>query len=631
MKIQQFQGGRSSRLAPHFLQLNQGAVYENVDNSVGTLTPIKESVASGITLDRYATYYEAGAEWVGASVPRDYVEYSGDLYWTDRATLPQKYNGTVQTNLGIAAPAELTNFTITTLDSVTEVTFAPNTAGSGLTVQDTYYILVNTTSTTQANGLSAVVRANGKVDYLDTIGDVTDILPTAFADTTSTRDIVVKNPVGITIGATGVDVYRLYQGTYRLVGNLATASSSVTDNVEDISANAALDESLYFALQGTYQYQLTYYNSTDGTESGPSPLSDELDLTDGGTVNIIGIPVSTDAQVDKKRLYRIGGNLTTATLVEEIDNATTVYLDNLKDTQVEGSLLTTTDAQPAPSDLAFLTEAYAMFFAAQDDKLRFTPIGKPEQWPALFFLQFDAPITGIAVVTHGILVFTKFKTHIVTGTGPTSLSQQLLTANQGCLAHESIQDISGAALWVSSDGICLSDGNEPTVISKDALGKVSLDIIDSIVYDEAYYALKSDGTALVFDFAYGKIFKDLNLDVYSLAIANDVLYGWRGGELQTLYASETNATMKYMSPRFIEGSVTELKTYKNVRIYSKGDIIIKTYIDDSLIATNVLSGEKSTWIKIPQADQRGYFIQFEIEGSGEVYEIEYITGEMHNA
>ncbi|RKY53162.1 MAG: hypothetical protein DRP93_07025 [Candidatus Neomarinimicrobiota bacterium] len=341
--------------------------------------------------------------------------------------------------------------------------------------------------------------------------------------------------------------------------------------------------------------------------------------------------MSSDPQVDKKRLYRIGGSLTTQTLVVELDNAVTSYDDVTKDTGVIGTLLEDLDALPAPNDLAYLTEAYAMLFAAQGSKLRFTPIGKPDSWPELYYLQFTSDITGIAEVANGLLVFTKFKTHLVTGTGPLSLSQQPLSNDQGCLAFESVQTISGSALWVSSDGICISSGSQVIVASKDSLGKQSLDVTDSIVYDEAYYALDSFGTMLVYDFAYGKVYKRLKLGNESLAIANDVLYGWTSGELYTLFASANSVSMTYISPRCIEGSGTEQKTYKNVRIYHKGDIIIKIFIDDAEVVTKTLTGEDSTTIKVPQSEQRGFFIQFTVTGTGEVYEIEYIAGSRHNA
>jgi len=636
MKLQQFEGGLATRLRTQFIQVNQGAVYENIDNSVGTLVPVKKSLPSGILLNKFQHFYDAQQEWVSSTVRRDYLEYSGDLYWADRGTQPQKYNGTTQTNLGIAVPSKLTSFTIAAaVAPVVEITANP-IAGSGLPKEDTRYIAVNTSATNVSNLLPFTVKASGAVETGVVVagGAIATTLAKwhqAKITAATTRDIVIKDPVGFTIAANGVDIYRQYQGTYRLVGNLATSSSSLTDNVEDISANAELDESLILPLQGTYQYALTYLNSSDGSESGPSTLSAELDLSDGGSVTVNNIPVSVDPQVDKKRLYRIGGNLTTLTLVVELDNATTSYADLLSDTEVVGTLIDTTIALPAPNNLAYLAQAYAMLFAAQGSKLRFTPIGKPDQWPELYFLQFDADITGIAAVANGLLVFTKFKTFIVTGTGPTSLSQQPLTTNQGCLAFESVQVLSGAALWVSSDGLCLSNGGEPIVISKNQLGKQELVVKDSAIHDEVYYALLADNTMLAYDFAYSKIFKTFSLGNESIVVGNDVLYGWSAGELQTLFTSPGYETLKYVSPRFIEGSVTEQKTYKNVHVYHKGDIIFKVLIDDVLVVTAVLSGEDTTWIKVPQSLQRGNFIQFDIEGTGEVYEIEYIVGRGHNA
>lgn len=629
MKLQQFQGGKATRLRPQFLNLNQAVVYENVDNSAGTLLPVKKSIPSGILLAPFHTFYDAQQQWVDSAIRRDYVEYSRDLYWTDRVSQPQKFDGTTQTNLGIAVPAKLTSFTVVSIEAVQELT-AEAVSGSGLPTRDTFYLAVNVDSGQQSNALPFTVRESGELVTQTLSSFIESAAQRVQKETTLTRDIELKNPVGFTIGSGGVDIYRLYQGTYYIAGNLATDTSTLTDSTEDISANAPFNNGAFTPLQGSYQYQYTYYNSADGTESGPSPFSDLIDTTEGGQITINNIDPSTDPQVDKKRLYRIGGDLTQSTLVVELTNATTSYLDLLNDTDVVGTILETATALPAPNDLAFLTEAYAMLFAAQGSKLRFTPIGKPDQWPELNFLQFDADVTGIAAVTHGILVSTKFKTFIVTGTGPTSLSQQSLTDNQGCLAFESVQAISGAALWVSSDGICLSNGSEPVVISKAALGKQTLDVKDSVIHDEVYYALLADNTMLAYDFAYGQIFKDFNLANESIVVGNDTLYGWSNGELQTLFASTESETLKYTSPRLIEGASTEQKTYKNVRVYHKGDIIIKVLINDILVVTQSLTGEDTVTVKVPQDLQRGTFIQFELEGTGEVYEIEYRTGAQKN-
>ena len=182
---------------------------------------------------------------------------------------------------------------------------------------------------------------------------------------------------------------------------------------------------------------------------------------------------------------------------------------------------------------------------------------------------------------------------------------------------------------MSTDGICTSDGSQVVVVSKDKLDKLALTPTASAVYDEVYYVV-SGNTTYAFDFGLGKVFKTFSLGVSNLHVAKDRLYGWEADVLYELFASPDNETMKYLSPRFIEGRATELKTYKKVYIYSKGDIILNIFIDDVLVATGSFSEENSHTIQVPQDKQRGFFIQFSIEGAGEVFEIEYVTGNRNN-
>lgn len=621
MKIQQFQGGLATRLAPQFLQVNQGAEYTNVDNSTGVLTPIKSTTPTSISVGPYHTWFDHKQEWVSSTNKRDYVEYQRKLYWADRAGVPQVYDGANQFNLGIVPPPKLTDFTSHVVEAVVDIEVDATGAGV-LPNVDTTYLFVNVDGVIQSNAFEVLVDKRKTSKKITVSSGRLGVTRKTVDTTPETRSVVFKNVSGFTYGSGGVEVYREYQGTFYLVGTLASSAATLTDNTLDISANAEFDFDRYANLQGVYQYQLTYYNSTTGTESGPGTFSDELDFSYGGSVTLNNLPVSSDPQVDKKRIYRVGGNLTTSTLVAEIDNATTSYYDLLDDDEVVGTLLPSSIAEQAPAGLAFLTEAYAMLFGAEGAKLRFTPIGEPESWPETYFLLFDADITGIAAVTNGILVFSKFQTYLVTGTGPTSLSNQLLSSDQGCIAVESVQVIRGTAIWASTDGLCSSSGNNVSVLSKDALGKLSLTPVDSTLYDEAYYLLEANGSILVFDFAYGSIFKRLNLGVTSLAVANDVLYGAKDGVLQQFFAGPP-ATVSYLSPRFIEGSVTEQKLYKKVHIYHDGDIMVDIWINNELVAQKQLTGTDSTTIKVPSEKQRGFFIQVGFTGTGTVHEFEY--------
>ena len=97
-----------------------------------------------------------------------------------------------------------------------------------------------------------------------------------------------------------------------------------------------------------------------------------------------------------------------------------------------------------------------------------------------------------------------------------------------------------------------------------------------------------------------------------------------------LFQSANNLPLTYVSPRFVEGTITELKTYKKFHIYAKGDIILKILINDAVVFTKSLTGENDFQLQVPQEKQRGNFIQVEITGTGEVYEYEYVAGRDRN-
>ena len=627
MKIQKFGGGLNTRQAPQMLQVDQATVLVNIDTETEVLTPVKKHKASGIFEGPNAHWFSADSVWVNSSTTRDYQEFQKKLYWTDGINRPQKQkSGSVQ-NLGIDTPTAFLTAVASNQPEFVEKFTAASIPGAGTPDETNHYILINVDSANQSDFLHFSISVKDTVVVLNQAGYVLPepiVVKTAL-DPAPSRLVTIKEVEGITYGANGVEVYRLYKGTFYSIGNLANDTAVLDDSVHDISANAQIDVSKFGKIHGLIQYVYTHVNNVDGAESAPSPLTAELDLTNGG-FNTLTLAAPSDSQITKTRIYRVGGFISTFSLVEEIDVATLTYVDTKGDTEIEGTILSTQGSAAAPSDLAFLTEAYAMLFAAQGSKLRFTPIGLPDSWPTLFFLNFDAPITGIANVTGGLLVFTAFKTHIVTGTGPLSLAQDILSSDQGCISHRSVQVREGTALWASTDGICASAGSLVKVMTKGFLGKISLSVLDSIIFDEIYYLLQTNGTAILIDYRYNTVIREEALNVSNLAIANDVLYGSIGTQLFVIHGSTENDYFYYKSPRFVEGSISEHKTYKKVYIYSEGDIIINILIDGIVVATKSLSGSDSHKILVPQSKQRGFYIEFELEGTGVVHEIEYAVG-----
>ena len=641
MKVQQFTGGLATRMRPQFLQTNEGVEYTNVDSLAGSLVPVKAKTLTTEVLDAFHTYYRAKDVWVSQTEPVDFLEYNKKLYSTNRKEEQRVFDGINTYKLGIDAPTELLDFQVSAHpEAVKDVKFESATNASGLPESDMYYLLVNSSDLGFSVPKEAKVAGNGTVSNVfvslthlpaaSGSGEVIDEYRPEEAPSTDKRRITISGIEGITYGSQGVKVFRQYKGTYYLVGSLSNDTDTLVDSVENISGNTEYDRELPGVLAGTLQYAMTFVNLASGVESAPSVISEELELSDSGTISLTGLQVSADPQVSNKRLYRIGNNLTTLTRVAELANTTTNFDDVLGDLSAEGSLLTTAGDGPAPTSLTSLTEMHAMLYGAVGNRLVFTNIGEPWNWPATNYLLFNDDITGIASTANGLLVYTQFRTHLVTGTSPSTLATQLLSGDQGCIAFESVVNIGQAAMWASTDGICLSNGSDIVVVSKDKLGKLSLNPLSAVVHDEVYYLSNADGTIIAFDFSLGKIFKTFSLGVSMLAVANDKLYGWKANKQYHLFSSLAPEQFTYLSPRFIEGRATELKTYKKVYIYSKGVIIIDIIIDDKVVATSSFDGEDSHMIQVPQDKQRGFFIQFRVQGTGEVYEIEYIVGDRAN-
>ncbi|MCG3177006.1 MAG: hypothetical protein MOGMAGMI_01970 [Candidatus Omnitrophica bacterium] len=108
------------------------------------------------------------------------------------------------------------------------------------------------------------------------------------------------------------------------------------------------------ALTGVYKYKVTFYNDDTGHESNANPGIVQI-TTAGNDVDMTSIPVSTDPQVTRRRIYRTtsGGGIYFF-LHEITDNTTTTYTDNAADSTL-GTTEVPEDNDP-PDDFVFLEE-----------------------------------------------------------------------------------------------------------------------------------------------------------------------------------------------------------------------------------------------------------------------------------
>lgn len=83
-------------------------------------------------------------------------------------------------------------------------------------------------------------------------------------------------------------------------------------------------------LSGIYRWYHTYYNSTSGWESDPSPISDELTLV-SKKATISAFVASTEAGVDKINIYRNSDGVQQYFYVGQKTNDTNSFEDNIAD------------------------------------------------------------------------------------------------------------------------------------------------------------------------------------------------------------------------------------------------------------------------------------------------------------
>ena len=416
-----------------------------------------------------------------------------------------------------------------------------------------------------------------------------------------------------------VNLYRKIGGVYYFIETKTggTSFDYFYNSQTTVLANTAVD--------GVVQYVYTYYNENDGTESQPSPISDEF-TADNLQVEVGNLVASSDSQVTHLRIYRVGGTILSFTLVEEIVYAST-YMDEITDSLLSSTLLTSTLNGVPPTGLRYIRNVFGLFVGAVDDKFYFTrDLGNPNYWPATYYIDFPDTITGIGIVASNIIVFTKYKSYVITGTNASTFVRYLLSGDQGCINHDSIVEISGQLMFLSTDGICMTTGSQVLVTSKNNLGKAEFDSINAVIHDEVYYVQLSDDRILALDLRYEPSIKYFDFSTSYLVTALDTLYGKGAGDvLHTLFTGD-EVTYTYKTGRLTDGSATVLKTYKTVYVSTgsaEDSHTMKVYIDGTLIATETLTGKTMYEVILPAVSMLGYDIQFEFTGIGTVNEIEY--------
>lgn len=611
-QVNNFDGGLSLRIDPSLIKINEAQQLVNVDPNPVVLKSARTFTASEIDISD--SFYKFKDTWISDN-NRDYVEYEDKLYFTEADNKPQKFTHIKAYNLGIDAPVKV----LAVDDQGEPLLDDQGEQFNGLAfnkddLSEHSHIPVAISSATDGD-LPVSTLTKYKISFLADDKNIYSINK-EFTTTDTAVKFVFEKYSGIKIR-----LHREYNGTYyKLASITLDEQRTITDLVLDISGNDIYQEDQ--TAKGVIQYTVTYYNENDGTESAPMEYSNELNINAGTVIKVLNIPLSDDAQVTHRRLYRLGGNLINMTLVAELDNNTDHYYDYTSDVNAT-EILTTQKHYPPENTMHSLTEAYSIFFGIVDNEVRFSEIDEPDVWPPENSIKLGKNGTGLLPIPQGLLMFTESETYLLTGTNKAQFSRLLITKRQGCLTHKSCQVVKNAPLWVSHEGICTLQSGYVQVLSKPLLGKTLFDIKQSSVYDEQYILLKNDGTLFILDMRAGFRFYELNFSTIITGIGTfeGKLYLANNGKLCEAFTGDLLA-FSYTSPQYIENNHAESKMYNNVYIRANGTFTVKMYIDNELVLIQSIDGNTTFDLTPPTDKQRGYSCHFNIEGTGTIYTID---------
>lgn len=595
MTINNFSGGLNTRLSPNLIQVNESVICNNIDLDSGAIKPLKGLIATNTTIpiDKEGFRLFKGT-WINDNASSSYVEYNDNLYYTNSVDTVQKTtDGTTFYELGIDAPSTK----LTTTSTFNPIFTFSNYTGdvvTGFVNGTTYDYLIE-----YKTSFGTTVYEEKSFEYTGTAG--------------------IQISINSLDNLSSISVYRKYDNKFRLIGS--GLGLSITDIVYNISSNTSI--STYTNSIPVLNYVYTYYSSTTGFESAPSPVSDDLDVK-ANNITISGIVPPTDSSVDAINIYRLGNTLTNYYLVAVVSINTSEYTDTKLDLDIldSGILLETNGYIKPKQGLKFLTEYNAALFACIDSTLYFSNSGLVDIWTDYNYINFPEHITGLGVTQNGLLVFSRNKTWILVGTDLSTYSKYLLNGSQGCLTHNTINYVDNNLLWQSLDGICTSSGGSIELLSWNALGKVTYNPIKAIVYENQYFLFHTTG-CLVIDFRQGVRFYTLDLVIRGAYYSSqfDTLYILKPTDIgMYAYNKGDNLTYAYKTGWVADNGVTNYKTYKNVYVYSVGVNTLKVHINDTLVNTISLK-EGLNDVKLPQQNSKGYFIEFEFEGTGSIIEL----------
>lgn len=214
-------------------------------------------------------------------------------------------------------------------------------------------------------------------------------------------------------------------------------------------------------------YVVTYVSDI-GEEGPPSPPSNIVDRWDGGAnVSLTGIGVASgDFVIAAKRIYRIELN-GVYQYVGEVAAAVTTFDDSVYSESLGEPIATAGWIAPSDQITGAVSLPNGIIMAWWKNTIAFCEPYYPYAWPVEYRLALDYDVVGACVTQNGVIVCTKGKPYLITGSTPAGMAQNPIDTTAACLSKCSIVDMGEFALYAGADGLIAAGGMKAEVITRE--------------------------------------------------------------------------------------------------------------------------------------------------------------------
>jgi hypothetical protein len=380
-----------------------------------------------------------------------------------------------------------------------------------------------------------------------------------------------------------------------------------------------------------------------GEEGPPSAVtsSDIVDASNGSTVTVT-LPAITSGNysIAKRRIYRTDVN----GVFRFVGDTTTTTAHAISDTVLDdvlGEEIESADNLAPPDDvtashpdgpmLGLTTMPNGITSGFSGNTLLFSEAFLPHSYPLGNQLTTKDDIVAIASIASGLLITTKGKPLMASGTDPSSMAMVEIDANLPCSNKRSLVDMGEYAIYSSPDGLVLASNSgiqliTEQIMTRDQWQDYYPENVDGYEYEGKYIGFTWDGTnpstkrGFLFD-PRGQKNAFVNLDFYATAGYNDrqedVLYLVINGTLKKFVQGTTPRSYLWKSKEFYTNRPLSPGIAK-VSAESYSSLTFKMYADGNLKHTQAVTSENI--FRLPGGYKAKSF-EIQLEGTDIVNEV----------